>query len=139
MFHYHNVGEKIKLWAKLSAFITFVPFLLISILLCEAISDPIGAFLITFLVIIFGYFFAWLSGMFIFGFGELIQQTQETKKAVTDLHKMLLAKMEQINRTISSQSKPNHAAPAADPTLQATTSYAVNIPPISESQPSSYQ
>ena len=104
MFRYHNVGGKIKGLARLISFLTFLPFLLFTLALWIFTlvntfyvdgGTIFGLFLISIIILAIGYFVAWIAGLMMFGFGELIEKTCETKNAVSDLHKMLFIKMKE--------------------------------------------
>ena len=75
MFRYENVGASIKGLARAIAIIAFIPYGIIAIVLVVA-TEGWGIFLSP-IVIGIGYGIAWLSGLLLFGFGELISSSAE--------------------------------------------------------------
>lgn len=77
---YNNIGNKIKVLAKFIAFIGIAASLIGGIVLALVLLD--GYFtedmaFIGIIVAIVGPLLSWLSGFFIYGFGELVDQTQQ--------------------------------------------------------------
>ena len=96
MFHYEDVGKSIKNLARTIAIITLVVYLLIALTMFFS-SFPqsryddvnVGTMIGSFAVAALGFVAAWLSGLLLFGFGELIDNS-------TDIRAHLLASEQEI-------------------------------------------
>lgn len=84
---FNNVGEKIKT-------LTIVVFALVAMASIVAaivlFSQGEGLAFVGFVVLLVGPFIAWIAGLFVYGYGELIQRTiameQELRKSNHFLH-----------------------------------------------------
>ncbi len=78
---YNNIGKKIKGLAKVIAYGGIFLSCLVGIALTLGIlaDDNIngGTFIIGIAIALVGSFIFWLSGFFMYGFGELVDQTTE--------------------------------------------------------------
>ncbi len=81
---YNNIGKKIKGLAKLLAYGGIFLSCLVGISLTLGIiaDDSMNgnAFIIGPIIVVVGSFVFWLSGFFMYGFGELVDQTTEINK-----------------------------------------------------------
>jgi len=89
---FNNIGEKIKTWAVVECWLAIIASIIIGIFLIaqgmpsseeiaygRVVETPANTFLIFcgIGVAIFGSFFAWLSSLLVYGFGELIETNAE--------------------------------------------------------------
>lgn len=83
MFEFKSVGKDIKLWAKVRAYLIFIPSLLIAIVcwLIGAFGGNLAVFLILTVVgaviVLLGYIAGKLSALHQYGYGEMIDQMTE--------------------------------------------------------------
>ena len=72
MFNYHNIGKKIKTLAMVGFIVETILFALYGVLIVAENRD----FILTgLLVIILGPIFAWISSWLVYGFGQLIENS----------------------------------------------------------------
>ena len=72
MFNYHNIGKKIKTLAMVGFIVETILFALYGVLIVAENRD----FILTGqLVIILGPIFAWISSWLVYGFGQLIENS----------------------------------------------------------------
>ena len=77
---YNNIGNKIKTLAQIVAFVEIILSVIIGLVLL--FQEIIGFGLI---ILIFGPLIAWISSWLLYGFGELIESTEENKDINTKL------------------------------------------------------
>ena len=107
MFNYDNIGEKIKGLAKAFFFIGAIAAVFAGIFL---MSDSEDTVLWGLLMIIAGPIISWVSSWLLYGFGQLIENS--------DMQVTLLRKMERQLSTLREESAPD-AKPAAATVTQA--------------------
>ncbi|MBO5129250.1 MAG: hypothetical protein J6B95_02755 [Oscillospiraceae bacterium] len=76
---FKNVGKELKNWARIIVILMTVPSVLVSILLIVIFAEQDLTFLgIVFgvIVIALGYFFARLSAIMLYAYGELVDRTE---------------------------------------------------------------
>jgi cell shape-determining protein MreC len=84
---YNNIGKKIKALAKILCIVIAVFWIVIGfVLIFGRYSSPFVR-LIGFLTAIVGPFFAWVSSFLLYGYGVLIEQNAEIKRAIKRLTK----------------------------------------------------
>lgn len=84
---YNNIGKKIKGFAKVIAIILAIIYAIIGIALI--VSNKEGAYIGGLLIILIGPFIAWISSWFLYGYGELIDNTSAIREN-TDYTEILL-------------------------------------------------
>ena len=92
MFSYDNIGGKIKGWAKWIFAIEAIAAVIAGIVI---MVENEGAILVGLLVIIFGPIVAWVSSWLLYGFGQLIENSDiiaEEHKRVNEKHEKVVAK-----------------------------------------------
>ncbi len=96
MFDYLQVGKEIKGWAKVLAWLTFIPFILMGIvcLVLGLFGDGgFGGFLLFIIVgavvVIIGYVMARLSSMMLYATGELVDQVMAINARVMKIEEDL--------------------------------------------------
>ncbi len=73
---YTNVGAQIKSLATTICWITRVLFILGGLVFAVAAESP-EYFLVAAVMAVLGWFMGWLSGLFIYGFGQLIENSDK--------------------------------------------------------------
>jgi len=87
---FNNPGKKLKFLAKIVFYVLlFLPLVIGIVLIFSGLLDGIGGYAITFstvlvgvLLVLFGILNAWLSSILLYSFGQLVEDTQKTRKAV---------------------------------------------------------
>lgn len=75
---YNNIGTKIKWLAKIIAWSGIIVSTIIGLMIFFIFKEQMENFaFIGFIIIIAGSLIFWISGFFVYGFGELIDQTQQ--------------------------------------------------------------
>ncbi len=74
---FENIGSKIKKLAKVLSIIGIIVSVIIGLYIMSKSDGESPLFFIGFLVAIIGSILSWVSGFFVYGFGELIIKTQE--------------------------------------------------------------
>lgn len=89
---FNNIGERIK---KIAKIVTIINFVLSSALgvgwIVAVLVSTSLPFLAVFapLVVAIGCLLSWIGGMFIYGFGELIERTKETERLTEETNKLV--------------------------------------------------
>ena len=79
---YNNIGKKIKLLAKINAWIGIVISLIIGIyfIYWDGVNNNFALLWLAFLIMIAGSLLSWIGSWVLYGFGELIDKTTEISK-----------------------------------------------------------
>lgn len=80
---FENIGKKIKRLAETICWIGIIISVIGSIILFTISADayePTGLIIAGFSILIFGTLFSWIGSFFMYGFGELIDNSQEIKE-----------------------------------------------------------
>ena len=112
---FKNIGKKIKTLAEICCYITIsisVLLAFVGAMSLFAAEQFVGGFFVLIFGILIGIFVAWLSTVILYGFGELIDQTQQSTEYLKQL--TVMQRM-QITDTIhtSPQMPPQTPPPAA--------------------------
>ena len=128
---FQDIGKKIKTLAIFSFMVTVI-LGFIGGILCMQIDDDGHYVLIGLLIMVLGFVVGWVSSMFLYGFGELIDQSVDANQQLMRTNKLLTA----IEARLSLENQPN-APVAASPksktpdstTFQKRQSSAQTTPP----------
>ena len=106
---YHNVGRKIKVLAIILAVIfmvlAFAGGLIVATMLWK--NDNIRAVAYFLLIVVIGMLSGWLSGVLLYGFGELIDKTTEISERQEDAQEALNEIIDLLAKTSDQQGSDN--------------------------------
>ena len=80
---FKNIGKKIKFAAMILCWAGIIGSIIGGIITWVVIYNEIGGLYFA-LISVFGSLFSWVSSLFIFGFGELVEKTSNIEKAVNN-------------------------------------------------------
>ena len=81
---YKNVGSELKVWAKAIAIIAMVPFFMAAVGFLTSGGEFLNL-LIAVVVAFFGYVIGRLSGILLYAFGELVENSTSIKEKLSEI------------------------------------------------------
>ena len=110
---FNNIGRKIKIYAEVVSWIGIIICIIFGvILIISGVNESIGLIFSGLLIALVGSLFCWISSFFLYGFGQLVENSDilvETlapnfKEDVKDIEKTSSDELEKISNEYSNSS-----------------------------------